>query len=216
MNMRMVLLGVMMSISGWYVASARADEMTNASTVVESAEPSATIPTEALTLAVPAALSTTGADSNPIVDLRTSAVIIRYLIASNRLAELLESHTADQLEALLNNYSPAQMATEVEILRSNVPVVVYFFQKSPEPDVLATLTDIAATYGEAVKFVIVDIAALFYLVEFADITTVPTILFFNNGIEIGRLEGATNQKAIEGFIEDRLDYSEALLSEMEL
>lgn len=113
-----------------------------------------------------------------LVHLLDSTRIIRALITQNKLSDLLVDHDPEQLDVLLNNVSPAQMAFEVEVLSSTVPVVfVYYYKDSPEEQAFIRLLNaLAVEYDERVKFVVVDVDKLFVLAEGAAIETYPATI----------------------------------------
>ena len=125
------------------------------------------------------------------VDLVNSTRIIQKLIASNQLNTILDEHDPEELERLLHNVTPAQMALESEAINATVPALVYYFELGKEDkNVLAWLKDFAETHKEKFKIVLVDAHALFILTQLADITELPTIILVQRGEEKERLEGS--------------------------
>src|SRR5579871_5620120 len=67
--------------------------------------------------------------THPLVRLTDSITIIRELISAKKLEELLEPHTVEQRDLLINNFSPAQLAFEAEVFTTTIPlVVVYYYE----------------------------------------------------------------------------------------
>ncbi len=125
------------------------------------------------------------------VDLVDSTRIIQKLIASNQLGTILEEHDPEELERLLHNVTPAQMALESEAINATMPALVYYFDPGKEDNrVLAWLKDFAETHKEKFKVVLVDAHALFILTQLADISELPTILVVQDGEEKERLVGS--------------------------
>lgn len=114
-----------------------------------------------------------------LVHLIDSTTIIRNLIAQNRVGELLEEHTPAQLQRLLNNFSPAKIALEAEVLAPSeeTTVLVYYFKNDPQEQLfLQQLEALATQYENRVKIVTVDADKLFSLAEDADIQKLPTLI----------------------------------------
>lgn len=117
-----------------------------------------------------------------LVDLSDSTKLIRVVVSQSKLDELLEQHDPEQLELLLNNFSPAQMAFEAEVLSTTVPlVVIYYFKEGPqEKNFIKQLDKLAKNNEHKVKIVIIDSDKLFSLAQDAEIETFPTIIFSKN------------------------------------
>jgi len=120
--------------------------------------------------------------SSPLIDLIESTHIIRTLIVQNKLESLLEDYDPEKLVMLLDNVSPAKMAFESEVLSTTVPlVVVYYFQENEESKiVIQELKNLAVTYDNRIKFVVIDVDKLFSLAQDAEIENHPTILLVRN------------------------------------
>ncbi len=117
--------------------------------------------------------------SNVLIDLVASTKIIRSVIAQNKLNQLLEEHDPEQLNLLIDNFSPAQMAFESEVLSTTMPLVlVYYYREDvKEKEFIEKLEQLAIEYENNVKFVIVDAEKLFSLAQDAEINTFPSIIF---------------------------------------
>ena len=114
-----------------------------------------------------------------LINLEDSIKLLRTLITQNKLGQALEKHDPEQLDLLLNNYSPAHMAFEAEVLSTTIPLVlVYYFKNSAqEQRFLQQLDQLVLDYPDSLKCVIIDIDRLFSLAQDAEIETVPTIVF---------------------------------------
>jgi thioredoxin 1 len=114
----------------------------------------------------------------PLVRLTDSTHIIRELISTKNLGKVLEPHTTEQMELLINNFSPAQLAFEAEVFATTIPlVVVYYYENNVHEQMfIQQLEKLAIEYDDKVKFVVVDIDALFSLAQDADIEKVPTVI----------------------------------------
>jgi hypothetical protein len=117
-----------------------------------------------------------------LVRLTDSTNIIRELISTKNLGKMLEPHTTEQLELLINNFSPAQLAFEAEVFTTTVPLVfVYYYEDNVhEQAFIEQLEELAIEYDDKVKFVIVDIDALFALAQDVGIEKSPTLILAHN------------------------------------
>jgi hypothetical protein len=120
--------------------------------------------------------------AQPLVRLTESTTIILELISSKQLGKVLEPHTAEQAELLINNFSPAQLAFEAEVFTTTTPLVVVYYYADTlyEQAFIKQLEALALEYDDKVKFVVVDIDALFSLAQDADIEKSPTLILARN------------------------------------
>ncbi len=138
------------------------------------------------------------ATDTALIDLLESTHIIREMIRTDRIGDLLENHDEEQLEVLLNNMSPAHMAVEVEMMRTPMPVIAYFFEPGIRHDhALLILKDMAKTYDEKVKCVMIEGPKLFELYDAFAITTLPTVLLLKHGEVVARLEDTVDRERLE-------------------
>jgi len=148
--------------------------------------------------------STIEADSSasPLIDLVDSTHIIRMLISQNKISGLLEEHDSEQLDLLLDNKSPAQMAFEAEVLSSISPLVaVYYFQKHKDRDeCIEQLEALAMQYEDQIKFVLVDVERLFSLAQDAQIEEVPTLVLVKDREIIDQLNGDLSSDALKAWL----------------
>jgi thioredoxin-like negative regulator of GroEL len=127
----------------------------------------------------------------PLVRLAESTTIIRELISSKQLGKVLEPHTAEQMELLINNFSPAELAFEAEVFTTTTPLIaVYYYEDNAhEQAFIHELEALALEYDDKVKFVVVDIDALFSLAQDADIEKAPTLILARNRDILERRDG---------------------------
>jgi Thioredoxin len=120
--------------------------------------------------------------SQPLVRLTESTIIIRELISSKQLEKVLEPHTVEQAELLINNFSPAELAFEAEVFTTTIPLVIVYYceDTAQERAFIQQLAALALEYDDHVKFVVVDIDALFSLAQDAGIEKSPTLILTRN------------------------------------
>ncbi len=78
-----------------------------------------------LILLVPACAQET--ETNTVIDFADSVKIVRELLQSNSLTQILENPEPEQLDFLINNFSPAEIAFESEVLNCSMPVALFCF-----------------------------------------------------------------------------------------
>jgi len=134
-----------------------------------------------------------------LINLVESTHIIRMLISQNKIGDVLQEHDEQGLELLLDNVSPAHMAFEAEVLTTTIEnVVVYYFKHNAyEQEFIKQLHALAQKYDDQVKFVIIDIDALFVLAHDAEIETTPTIFLMKNKVVIDHIEGPTSIELLD-------------------
>lgn len=92
-------------------------------------------------------------DSAPevLVDLANSTKIIQTMMARKTLGTLLED--PEQLDLLINNFSPAQIAFEAEVLSTEIPLVViyYFKDGSKQQEFIKQLNQLAIEHSRIVN-----------------------------------------------------------------
>ena len=141
--------------------------------------------------------------SSFVINLVESTHIIRTLISQNALGKVLEEHDPEQLSLLLDNVSPAAMAFESEVLSTTVPLVVVCYCSDEDLKnelFVSRLENLALTYDNKVKFVIVDVNQLFSLAQDAEIETTPVFLIVKDREVIGRFEGDDSISSCIDFI----------------
>ncbi len=137
----------------------------------------------------------------PVYNLNDSTNIIRLLIKEDCIIDILELEDADpeQLNILLNNFSPAQMAFESEVLSCTLPVIVHFYKAGSDAyaSMHKIIKELACTYENQIKFVEVNTETLYTIAQQAEVDQLPTLMFIKNRHEIERLEGIVDKKEIE-------------------
>lgn len=132
-----------------------------------------------------------------IVSLYDSTKIIRELIRSNQLSKVLEDIDESQLEILINNTSPAQMALEAEVLQFGTPVFLAFFNtKDPLWQEMRNALQVLVQNKEIEKIVEVDAQKLPTIIEQSVIEAFPAVILIKDRQEIARLEGSELQDNI--------------------
>jgi|GEM_PF-2986296 len=142
-----------------------------------------------LLISMPACASQKLIDDEPenlITDFAESTHIIRMLMQSDSLDAIIENSNPELLELLINNFSPAQIALESEVLNCTQPVLIYFYADTIEHGQL--LYDLAHTYRDTVKVMILDIEKFPKIAEDALIEQYPAIIIVNNRQQIYRDE----------------------------
>ena len=96
---------------------------------------------------------------------------------------------------------------EAQVLGADKTILVDFYSDSCVPckrlsPVLAELED---TYGEELRFVKVNINFDGELAEQYEVLSVPTLVFFKNGEEVSRLNGALKKSDIAANIENLIE-----------
>jgi thioredoxin-like negative regulator of GroEL len=129
-----------------------------------------------------------------IYDLNESSAVILSLVKKNELPLILaESETdTDKIDTLLKNFSPSEIAFEVEVLNQEKPVVIVYYDPTENNDeIITALTESAKKHKDNVKFVKIDKDKLFKLTEKSEIDTFPTVLIIKDRIEVARFERPT-------------------------
>lgn len=145
-----------------------------------------------LSLLLPACGKEATCIEKQVYDFAESVVLIRELIKSDSLIKILEDADSDGLERLINNFSPAQMALESEILNCTLPVLVYFYQfQMADTEFLEQL---AKEYDDKVKIVTIDGDKFFSVAEQFDIQQYPTAIGMQQREEIDRIENIDQER----------------------
>ena len=101
---------------------------------------------------------------------------------------------------------PARVNAEsfdAEVLQSDKPVLVDFYSDSCVPckRMNPLLAELEQTYAEILKIVKVNVNFDRELAERYAVQAAPTLVFFQNGTESGRLRGAVNKAQLTELIE---------------
>lgn len=147
------------------------------------------------------------AETNLIYNIEDSTKIVRALIATNKIHEILEDSDAEQMEYVLNNFSPMEIAFEVEVLSCTLPVIVYFFNKKDlsYQNICASLETIVQQHDENIKAVIIDVEKFYTLAKRSEITETPTLAFVKDrNMIILAVDNFDDVNEIENAIEQEL------------
>lgn len=131
----------------------------------------------------------TNHEHDALYSLDESASIIIELIRTKQLKKVLQKENIENLDLLIKNFSPAEMAFECEVLNFPGKAIAYYYQES-DADYQAIekiLKQVAINYPDY-KFVSINVNNLFHFVENSQIDTIPTIVIIENRNEIARLE----------------------------
>ena len=96
---------------------------------------------------------------------------------------------------------PARIAEsdfDSEVLKSGLPVLVDFYSDSciPCKRMSPVLSQLESEYGDKIRIVKVNINFEKNLVEKYQIQAAPTLVLFNNGVEVSRIRGAVKKDDI--------------------
>jgi thioredoxin 1 len=95
---------------------------------------------------------------------------------------------------------------ESEVLRSTVPVLVDFYTNECNPcrRMLPVLGEVEAASGGTLKVVKIDASADGQFSASFQITSVPTLLLFHRGQQLGQIIGERNKKDLKRWIDESL------------
>jgi hypothetical protein len=122
------------------------------------------------------------AEQPPVFDFNQSTKIIMGLLQTGKLSDIVEENASPEgIERLIKNFSPAQMALEIEVLNCTMPVLLYFFT---EKDAHKKTTDILVTryaqqHSDQLKVVTIDAAEFFSIAQHLEIEKTPYFMFCN-------------------------------------
>lgn len=139
---------------------------------------------------------------NEIIDLEDSTKIIMSLIASNKLEKVLDlskEQSKNSVNLLIQNFSPAELALESEVLSQSYPVLLIFYNadqwKNIEKIVLEDL--------HKIKIVKINVDNLFKIAQSFEIDQLPVFVVMKSRQEINRIDGIKEQE-LKSAIEDIL------------
>ncbi len=159
----------------------------------------------------PKASEQTEEKKQEIYNLVDSTRIIRELLKKDAITQILEDTDPEQLEILLNNFSPALMAFESEVLSSTLPVILHFFKpNSPEYTTIHNiLNELAVEYHDRVKFVEIDTEKLFSIAEKAEVEKLPTLMSVKQRNELDRIEEVVDKEKIQQLIQGLIEHTDS-------
>ncbi len=113
-----------------------------------------------------------------------SVKIIRSLIETKTVYKIFEEPKQEEIDFLLNNFSPAEIAFESEVLRCTIPVLIYFYEKEVKQRDL--LQELAQKYNDRIKILLLDVDQFPCISEVLELTTFPVVILMNQREEAGR------------------------------
>lgn len=125
-----------------------------------------------------------------------SVALIREFIKSDSLPQILQDADPAALERLINNFSPAQIALESEVLNCTLPVLLYFYNDQITD--LPLLEQLTKEYEDKVKIVTIDANEFFSIAEQFELESYPAIIGMDKRDEIYREVNLSNEKIILG------------------
>lgn len=145
-------------------------------------------------LLLPACGKETVAKQSYAYNFADSVTIIRELLKTDSLSRILEDADPEGLDRLINNFSPAQMALESEVLSCTMPVLVCFYQE-PSPD-KNMLEQMAGEFADRCKIIIIDGDAFFSIAQDFEVEEYPTFVLMNKREELARHVGAISSERL--------------------
>jgi thioredoxin-like negative regulator of GroEL len=136
---------------------------------------------------------------NVIIDFAESTQIIRMLLQSNSLKAIIEDANPESLNFLINNFSPAQIALESEVLSCTQPVVIYFYA-----DIIThgqLLYALAHEYKDTIKVITLDVEKFPKIAQETLIENYPAIMVIYKRQEIYRDETVSNTDSLIAILE---------------
>ena len=147
-----------------------------------------------LLLTIPACKNDANTEKNDskkdsiIYDLDESTEIIMQLIKQNAIKEILAEEDSKNIEQILKNFSPSEMAMEAEALNYRGTCAVIFFNMNENWHTLKdALIEIAQKHRD-IKFVQVNADSLFKVTQNAQVEHFPALIFIKERKEIARIE----------------------------
>lgn len=122
-------------------------------------------------------------DCDHITYFSNSVKIINELLNSDSLSDILEDADPEKLDFLINNFSPAEIAFESEVLSCTMPVLLYVYKECSDAQLLAIIEEHYQTY----KIVLIDADVFPMIAESLQISEYPVFICFDQGVEVFRL-----------------------------
>jgi len=127
-------------------------------------------------------------DESSIINFSESVCIIRSLLCTNSLSTILEDIDPKKLDFLINNFSPAEIAFESEVLSCTLPVVIYCYRSLIDEQII---TAIRSAYVDH-KIVTINADDFPYVADSFAIKKYPALIFMKQREEVERVEGMHN------------------------
>lgn len=155
-----------------------------------------------LCLLLPACGNQTTTSNKFVYDFAESVTLIRHLLKTDSIYKILEDVDQQGLERLINNFSPAQMALESEVLNCTLPVLIYFYEKNL--DDADFLEQLAQKYDDKIKIVTIDADAFFSIAEQFEIQRYPAVIFMHKRDIIHQMSDIITHESVEQIVSDAL------------
>jgi len=114
------------------------------------------------------------------------------------LATVLEPSDAEDIDRLIKNFSPVEIAFEAEVLNCTLPTMLFFVEKS-DPDYYFMhniIEETARVYYQKIKCVEIDTDELFTITEPFFFERLPALFLMHQRHETAR-SGALNRENFE-------------------
>lgn len=135
-----------------------------------------------------------------VYDFAESVTLIRHLLKTDSLIKILEDADPEGLERVINNFSPAQMALESEVLNCTLPVIIYFYDGLVED--AEFLEQLAQEHFDKVKIITIDAENFFSIAEQFEIQRYPTLIVMNKRDVLQRHSGTISKDQLAKMIKN--------------
>lgn len=129
-----------------------------------------------------------------IYSLDESTQIMRSLIKTGDLSQIMRNELTPYLDFYINNYSPAYLAFEAEVCANSNPVLVLCCNRQ-ELMVLEPVCKRLMSRYPGLKIIAVNDETLPSIVAMLEIQVLPAFLFIDQCLELGRVEGTIDLEA---------------------
>jgi len=117
-----------------------------------------------------------------VINFTDSVKIIRELLKTDSLSKILGEKESEKLNFLINNFSPAEIAFESEVLHCIDPVVLYIYQNHIDEQLINGLRKKYTSY----KIVTIDAELFPPIVQSLQADEYPVVIIMNQRLEIDR------------------------------
>lgn len=147
-----------------------------------------------------------------LTELNETANIILSLIQSNSVTMLIENTPLEEIELILKNFSPTELAFHVDVINYPQPVVAFFYNKSTAEfaSIGALLKEQARLFRNKIHFVLIDADQLFKTLSVARVFSFPTLVFYHNQTELARLTGTVEQSSFHEWLTTLFDETQLI------
>lgn len=123
-----------------------------------------------------------------LYDLNASTELIISLLQKDTLNSILVDADLESIDGLIKNFSPSEIALEVEVLNYEGTVALIFFKADGAWNTIRQQLIALAKEYPLIKFIQVDAQKLFKITEHTEIENFPAIIFLKHREEIARIE----------------------------